>query len=166
MITNSKKITSIFFVLLGLVPLLFILLIAIKKHDIRQRMKKELEQKHLQTIILPENRVTWMDDHEIWVNNSMFDIHTQKLENGIYTFTGLYDEEETRLVEKAKNAAGKNNEQNKLLAQLFKSLPVFCEESSDSFSFYSLRISHHYFLVFYPVHQYKEIPTPPPQVYC
>lgn len=70
-------------------------------------MKQELKYQTLQTVIVSENEVVWMDKHEIWVNNSMFDIHTKKLESGIYTFTGLYDKDETMLVEMERNAAGK-----------------------------------------------------------
>lgn len=126
-------------------------------------MKGELEKRHLQTIILRENEVTWMDEHEIWINNSMFDIHTKKLENGLYTFTGLYDEEETLLVEQERDATGKNNHQNQLLARLFKSLPVFYVPSGEilypalPYAYSTSFISQN------PVHPFREILTPPPQ---
>lgn len=126
-------------------------------------MKEKLESQQLQIIIIPENEVTWMDKHEIWVNNSMFDIYTKKLEHGIYTFTGLYDDDETILVEQERNAAGKNNEQNKLLAQLFKCLPGFCNQYSEiqnplcEHDCYSSLISP------IPISQFREILTPPPQ---
>ncbi|MBP7316102.1 MAG: hypothetical protein KA968_12865, partial [Chitinophagaceae bacterium] len=122
--SNKKKIAAIFFILLGLSPLLFTLFISIKKEQIHYKMKMEFEKGALQTVVLPENKVVWMDKHEIWVNNSMFDIATKKLENGIYTFTGLYDEDETSLVEKEKESSEKNNEQDKRLSQLLKTLPI------------------------------------------
>lgn len=127
-------------------------------------MKEELEEKQLQTIVLPEGEVTWMDKHEIWVNNSMFDIHTKKLENGIYTFTGLYDEEETRLVEKERTAAGENNDQTKLLAQLFKCLPVFCTQNNDVADLACQYDSYNQIVSPNVVSQFREILTPPPQV--
>ena len=133
------------------------------KHDIRKRMKEKFESHQLQTVTIPENEVTWMDKHEIWVNNSMFDIVTKKLENGVYTFTGLYDDDETELVELERNAAGKNNEQNKLLAQLFKCLPHFFNESTEilhplhQHDCYNSQVSP------IPVSQFREILTPPPQ---
>jgi len=126
-------------------------------------MKEKIENHQLITVTIPENEVTWMDKHEIWVNNSMFDIHTKKLEHGIYTFTGLYDDDETELVEQERNAAGKNNEQNKLLAQLFKCLPGFCNEYTEisnplpNHNFYNSLISTA------PISQFREILTPPPQ---
>lgn len=127
-------------------------------------MKEKLESQQLQTIILPENQVTWMDKHEIWVNNSMFDIHTKKLEHGIYTFTGLYDEDETILVEQEKNAAGKNNEQSKLLAKLFKCLPGFCNEHTEISTPLSGHNSFNSLISPLPISQFRKIPTPPPQV--
>lgn len=129
-------------------------------------MKEKLEERQLQTVIIPENEVTWMDKHEIWVNNSMFDIQTKKLENGIYTFTGLYDEEETILVEQERNTAGKNNEQNKLLTQLFKSLPVFCEQNNEPGCFFSLHDLYTPLILPGPVNPFRKILTPPPQVGC
>lgn len=162
--TEIKKITSLFFILLGFVPLLFILFITIKKQDIRKRMKEKLESHQLVTVTIPENEVTWMDKHEIWVNNSMFDIHTKKIEHGIYTFTGLYDDDETELVEKERNAAGKNNEQNKLLAQLFKCLPAFCNQQSETYFLLPEHNTYSSLVSATPINQFREILTPPPQV--
>lgn len=127
-------------------------------------MKEKLESQHLQTIVLPENEVVWMDKHEIWINNSLFDIHTKRTENGMYTFTGLYDDDETILVEQERNAAGKNNEQNKLLAQFFKCLPAFYNQPD---KIYDLTLLHHCFVSLIsqnPVNQFREILTPPPQM--
>jgi hypothetical protein len=104
-----------------------------------------------------------MDKHEIWVNNCMFDIHTKKLEKGIYTFTGLFDNDETVLVEQERKAAGKNNEQNKLLVQFFKCLPGYCEQyteitcPSSQYDRYNTLISPT------ALNQFREILTPPPQ---
>ena len=61
-----------------------------------------------------------MDDHEIWHNDHMFDISSKKLENGVYTFTGLYDEEETELVNAKKESDEKNQEEQTLLIRFFK----------------------------------------------
>lgn len=161
--TATKKISSLLFILLGFTPLLFVLIVSLQKKEIRHRMKEELGKKQLQTIVIPENEVTWMDKHEIWVNNSMFDIQTRKLENGVYTFTGLYDEEETRLVEKERNAAGKPSEQDQLLARLLKSLPVFCCELEEEFLLLPNNVNYRCFILAHPANPFREILTPPPQ---
>ncbi len=160
--TAIRKTTAFFFTLLGFTPLLFVIIITIKKHDVRQRMKEELESDQLQTIILPENEVAWMDKHEIWVNDHMFDIHSSKLENGVYTFTGLYDEEETQLVEQERNATGKTKEQNRLLVQFFKCLPLFCSQPTEIFRISTLDF-YNSFISTHPVNPFREILTPPPQ---
>ena len=152
------------FMALGLVPLLAVLFVLVKKHDIRHRMKEQLKSHSLQTIILPENEVVWMDDHEIWVHESMFDIRTKKLEQGIYTFTGMYDSEETELVSRQKENSEKNDPDTELLRHLFATLhTLFITPGSDPFD-HSIQVVN--FLandrgLALPVH---EILTPPPRV--
>ncbi|MEO5946711.1 MAG: hypothetical protein ABIP79_07825 [Chitinophagaceae bacterium] len=164
--TNKKKITAIVFILLGFSPLLVALFISLKKEQIRHRMKAQFEIKGLQTVIQQESEVIWMDKHEIWVNNSMFDIKSKKLKNGIYIFTGLYDKDETNLKEIEKNTTGENKEQNNFLSQLFKNLPIFCNLSVEQ---YQIKKNYNLFNSFISKDiqkPYKRIVIPPPQVYC
>lgn len=145
-------------------PLLFLLLTMLEKIEIREKMEKKLQTEKLQTIVLPEEKVIWMDKHEIWVNEHMFDIHSKKLENGVYTFTGLYDEDETELVKKERKSTGNNNGQDKLLVQFFKNLPALYNPATEDLN---LPTSHCFFNFFASqdsISQYKEIVTPPPQV--
>lgn len=159
-----KKISSAFFLLLGLVPMLFLLFVMLQKREIREKMNRKLETDKLQTIVLPEEKVIWMDKHEIWVNEHMFDIHSKKLAKGIYTFTGLYDTEETEIVKKERKATGDNSEQNKLLAHFFKHLPVFHESVIAGFSIATSQNPFNHFALQHSINQYIEIITPPPQV--
>jgi hypothetical protein len=162
-----KKIISLFFILLGLAPLLYIPIITVKKYEIRCQMKEKLEKQTLQTIILPEEEVIWMDKHEIWVNDHMFDIRSKKLENGIYTFTGLYDEDETILVMKEKKAMGKDKEENKILTQFFQCIhTVFYNQLAGTYSLAFLNNHISSLISGGAVAQFKEILTPPPQVSC
>ena len=126
-------------------------------------MKKELEIRELHTVVIPESEVIWMDKHEIWVNNSMFDIQTKELENGIYTFTGLYDEEETILVEKERNETGKADEKNKLLARLFKNLPVFFDQQDENSTSLSNHDNYGSWLSSGITDPFREILLPPPR---
>jgi hypothetical protein len=112
----------------ALAPLLFSLFITVEKYRIRKSMKEAFETHDLQTLRVPQNQVKWMDDHEIWINEKMFDILGSKLEDGVYTFTGLYDHEETKLVKMEKQGSPVNEKQTALLAQAFKSLPAFVIE--------------------------------------
>jgi hypothetical protein len=126
-------------------------------------MQEELEKGQLQTVIISESEVIWMDKYEIWVNNSMFDIRTRELENGIYTFTGLYDAAETLLVKQERNAAGETQEEDTLLSQLFKSLPEFCGQHKYCFDLLSRRDLYNPYITTPPPPPFREILTPPPQ---
>ena len=128
-------------------------------------MIEKLETSLLQTITINENDVVWMDDHEIWVNEYMFDIHTKKLENGIYTFTGLYDEQETDLVKKHKDTTEKNHEENQLLSSLVQLLQsVFIEDETNSLITDLKRIKYRPLILQNIPSPFISIITPPPQV--
>jgi len=127
-------------------------------------MKEKLETSLLQTITINEKEVVWMDDHEIWVNEHMFDIQTKKLENGIYTFTGLYDEEETNLVKKYKDTTEKNNEDNQLLSSLFQLLEsAFIEDDANSLITDLTIIEYRPLILQHMSSPFINILTPPPQ---
>ena len=128
-------------------------------------MKEKLETSLLQTITINEKDVVWMDDHEILVNEYMFDIHTKKLENGIYTFTGLYDERETRLVKKHKDTTEKNNEERQLLSSLFQLLQsAFTQDEANSL-ITDLVIPEYRPLILQNISSpFINIITPPPQI--
>lgn len=127
-------------------------------------MKEKLESQLLQTIVLSENDVIWVKKHEIRIEGRMFDIKTKKLVDGYYTFTGLYDDEETMLEEQQKKTTGQHNEENKLLSHFLKCLPHFFTEPIDYSYNTDTPSCIYYFLIKNPVTLFQEIPTPPPQV--
>ena len=133
---------------------------------IRHEMKEKLETSLLQTITINEKDVVWMDGHEIWVNEHMFDIHTKKLENGLYTFTGLYDEEETNLVKKHKDTTEKNNEENQLLSSLFQLFQSSFIDNVASSLITELIITEYRPLILHNMSSpFINILTPPPQAW-
>jgi hypothetical protein len=159
-----KKIVTFVFLLAGFMPVLFTLLFLFKQQLIRHEMKEKLETSLLQTITINEKDVVWMDNHEIWVNEHMFDIHIKKLENGVYTFTGLYDEQETNLVKKHKDTTEKNNEENQVLSSLFQLLEsAFIEDEANS-PITALIVTEYSPLILLHISTpSKNILTPPPQ---
>ncbi len=159
-----KKIIALAFLLAGFMPVIFTLLFLCKQQMIRHEMKEKLETSLLQTITINEKDVVWMDDHEIWVNELMFDIHTKKLENGMYTFTGLYDEEETNLVKKHKDTTEKNNEEKQLLSSLFQLLQSSFIDNEASSLITDHTITEYRSLILQPMSSpFINILTPPPQ---
>ncbi len=161
----SKKITASLLLIAGLLPLLLPLAVTIREKMIEMRMEEKLEDSLvLQTIVIPEKDVIWMDKHEIWVNEQMFDISSKKLENGIYTFTGLYDKDETMLVKQEKESSEKNNSTSGELAKVFQTLlQLFYQDSElrgpnvDSSTLYP------FFTAAKIAYPFRPILTPPPQ---
>jgi len=160
----AKKITGFFFLLLASFPLMLILLLNIQQQMIWSIMKEKLETENLLTITVAENEVVWMDKHEIWINDRMFDIHSKTIQNGVYTFTGLFDEKETLLVKKHKDSTEKSREENKLITQLFQCLQNIFLPGYQYTCFTSLKniYSNSYFTPD-PSQPFLAILTPPPE---
>lgn len=129
-------------------------------------MKAKLEHQQLQQITVPASEVIWMDKHEIWINESMFDIQSFKLENGVYTFVGLYDDDETEIVKDQEKNGRKSKEEAQVLAQLFKWLHNTYKETSEEKVFLApvLQIFKNNNSFFIPL-SFKVVPTPPPRVF-
>ena len=159
-----KSVASIF-LLLSLWPLLTAFYFTIKETVIRHRMEKMLQSHVLQTVSVPEKEVIWMDDHEIWVNESMFDIRTKKLENGIYTFTGMYDADETLLVKQHQKSTKKQTGEERMLIQLLQCLrQLYTEPEDESFIGTLTAVDLHSFIYLGKTQFTPPILTPPPKM--
>jgi hypothetical protein len=161
-----KKITSLLLLLAVLSPLLFVLSFNIQQQIARHRIKEQLEKQLLHSITIADRDINWIEEgREIWVNGKMFDIETTAHHNGTTTFTGLYDEEETLLVNQL-NKHSSNNPlaDNRLLNQLFKCLhTIFYTRNHDIL--FSADTQQFLFNPNHPglISQFRTIPTPPPQ---
>lgn len=128
-------------------------------------MKERMEEQWLLTVTVSENDINWVKPgKEIWLNNRMFDIKSSSNENGIYTFTGLYDDDETRLVKQLQINQQENSAGNKVLAQLFQLLMSPYDNLSLQLTFYK-KIKTEFLLTATPrlSTQSISIITPPPQ---
>ena len=161
---SLQKTSGFLFFALGTSPLLMVIFFSVRENLIRLQMEKKLESHTLQTVLIPAEKVIWMDEHEIWINESMFDIRTQKLEGGVYTFTGMYDAEETILVLRQQKATKKQTDQDRLLIQLLNCLKNLYSQSPEH-SFIALTSTgiHQSFLFLRLPDFVPAIPTPPPQ---
>ncbi len=130
-------------------------------------MKEELESKMLHSITLNSNAIHWVKKgKEIVVDGRYFDVKSIVYTiNGTAIVTGLFDEEETALVQELQKNQKKNNSQGtKQLAQFFQLLLVMPDNPHDNNSGYIL-LSNQRFPVIAPatVAAFKTILTPPPQ---
>lgn len=103
-------------------------------------MKERLEEQLLQTITLEVKDIHWAKaEKEIWVNNRLFDIKSSVYYNGLFTFTGLYDDDETLLITQLqKNHQQENNTGNKILLQSLQLFPITFENPVEGLLSYLL----------------------------
>ena len=164
--TATKQTTAFILLLLAAMPLVYILFVRVQQQSIRKNMKERLETEVLQTLTIPENEIIWVKEgKEILVNGRMFDIKSTHLQNGVYVFTGLYDEKEADLLKHLKKNQQNGTSENKLLVQLFQYLQscyynqqseiVFCENMNFENLFTNTPSLHSGFITIF---------SPPPQV--
>jgi hypothetical protein len=110
--------------------------------------------------------VVWIKyKKEIHLAGRMFDIKSIQLEDGHYTFTGLYDDEETTL---KKNLAGAMNPENKKtshrLIDFFQRLQVIVTDTEpENFFACIFKSKTRVYQIHISENPFKRIPTPPPQ---
>ena len=130
-------------------------------------MKEELECKMLHNIILNSDEIQWTrKGKEIVIDGKLFDVKSfAQTVNGTTVVRGLFDVEETALVQQLEKNQKENNSQGaKQLAQLFQLMLVMPEYPQENNSL-SILLSSTRFPVIEsaPVAAFKTILTPPPQ---
>ena len=164
-----KKIAAILLLLSGCVPLLFIIFFHIQQQRIHHKMEEAIEEHVLYSINVAEKKVHWIEKgKEIIIDGRMFDIKTLKFKDGVYTFTGLFDDEETLLVkqleEKHKGGSVSDNKMMTLLFQWLRS--VFNETHKENVSAANLLSQQFFISNKMPVlSQFISILTPPPRLW-
>ena len=70
----------------------------------QQQMEEKLEKAHLQTLSIPVSEVKWFrENKEIIVGQKLFDVKSVINRDGIASFTGLYDDQETNIKTQLEN---------------------------------------------------------------
>ena len=152
--------------LLTAAPLFAIFLIQQQQKKIQYEMKDRLEEQWLLTVSVFQEDVHWIKPgKEIWLKGRMFDIKSSNIKNGTYTFTGLYDEDETMLVKQLQKNQPENTAGNKVLAQLFQLLMSPIDYFSLPLTF-TKKIQTEFLATATPLLStpFISIITPPPQV--
>lgn len=115
---KGNHIIPVFFLLITLAPTLFMGGLQVLQFYIRQRMEAALEKESLVTITVPAAGVVWYEEgREIKVNGRMFDIESYTVKDGLFTALGIYDDEETRVVN-LMNGHWSERDQQHLVVQL------------------------------------------------
>src|SRR5687767_10293251 len=88
------------------------------QYSIKKRMEASLETEALTRIRIPATDVVWYEEgREIMVQGKMFDIKTYSISNGIFTAEGIFDEEETEVVNRL-NGHWSEKQQTHVVIQL------------------------------------------------
>lgn len=145
---------------------MLVFFLTIRQHHIRDRMKEELEKQLLHTITVSNEDIHWVKKgKELLINGRMFDVKNAEQKTGSTTFKGLYDDEETFLInqlDKSRNKRSPANDQ--LLSGFFKCLlSIFFDESG--YALYSPDKSHLSPGYVFPglLSQFLAIISPPPK---
>jgi hypothetical protein len=163
--TATKRASSCLLLLLAALPLAYTLLTGIPKMAIRHKMKERLETQLLRHITVAAKDIHWITDgKEISVNGRMFDISTSHFENGVYFFSGLFDEEETTLQKQIQKEQQDQTAGSKQLFQLFQLLHALYSSPQEELLAAENISGVHGIPDASPLAlQFKSIPTPPPQ---
>lgn len=162
-----KKIITGLLLAIVLAPLSYHFIFQAKQQSIQHRMKEQLEEKMLHSLVLSKDDLHWVKPgKEIVVEDKMFDIKTiEYRENNTVFITGLFDHEETLLVRQMKkDLEEENTTNNRQLVQIFQlmqALPDAQPEQQDSPGL--LVAQQHFFNEALLPSPYKMILTPPPQ---
>ena len=162
--TLVPKIIVVCLLLLMATPMLVPVWYKLQQWDIKKQMVGLLKERQLQTLRLAAKDVVWMDKHEIWVNEQMFDVASSVLIDGTYTFTGLYDAEETKFVNKQMKAGAEDSKQQQRTIQIVKWLnfQYIVNEPITGYTRLASKIS--YPLVSIKISTvFKKLTTPPPR---
>lgn len=165
--TATKKVAGILFILLGTTPWLFVFIFLIRQEVIRHKMKEELEKDiPKQVLIIPDDDIHWVKKgKEVFFNQRMFDVKTMASYNGVTTFTGFFDDQETALKKQLSEGWDKNaTQRNQLLAQMIFSLQ--CTLAANSSGEFTGTICNEVIPALITASlpdSYQAILTPPPQ---
>ena len=163
----TKKAVSICLLLTGIIPWLCVLGFYIQEQVIQHRMEERLEESMIyHTVAIPDNEIHWEEEgREIWVHGKLFDIKSSHSENGVTSFTGLYDYEETALKKQLKENLDRNDDKDsQLISQLITSLQqLFFEENATTARLLFITRSAFSYTTERLPYPYCDISTPPPQ---
>ena len=95
----SRKNIVLFLLLTASIPTLLVILFNVNRIYIREKMKTKLEKEFLITIHIPFKDIQWVKKNkEILFEGRLFDIKSIRSKGDLYIMTGLFDDDETTLV--------------------------------------------------------------------
>lgn len=167
---HFKKHISLFLLVLAASPLIISCLIAIEQCYIRHEMLEKLENESLHMISLHADQVKWeKKDKELILGSTLFDVKYSIKKNNSILFYGLYDQEESRLLQRIEENTANNNEEKTITSIMvflthltflnIKPADFSLEPTDDPMTQYLKKTS-------IPLSPYLNFFSPPPDVFC
>ena len=163
-----RTITAFFLLVLLAVPLLVLSVLQLRQVYIQQRMEARLEAGMLKTIFIPLHKFQQLNSHEILVDNKLFDVKTLQVTSNGYLATGVFDEEETTVLQQIDKSGGAHTSKDTpVYAQAFQLLQDFYfQHDGEPCLAFKLKTE----LFQNPIPQlplyYRQVVSPPPQAHA
>lgn len=163
----SRKIKALVLLVVILAPLSYGCISEIRQELIRAEMREKLEKESLEKLVIHTGDIRWYEHgREIMVHDRLFDVwDIRTLGNGLLELTGLFDEEETRLVRQMEESREQENQPSGVLASLFQAM-TGADMPADFMSHDGLPASLVIHAGFYDTRlpeMFRGMRTPPPQ---
>jgi hypothetical protein len=115
-----RIITALFLLLLVAVPLIFLSALQLRQWHIRHTLEERLEAGLPKTFFVPKNNWQPLNSHEILLHKKLFDLKQVQEQASGYLVTGVFDEDETAVVQQIANTCQqKNAKEDPVFAQFF-----------------------------------------------
>ncbi len=96
---------SFFLLLIISLPFFYTVVMQLKQKQLKLHAQERLERQFLQTVILPSGKLKWNEKgKELLIDGRLFDVKSYKFENDKVVLKGIYDDEESILLEQLENA--------------------------------------------------------------
>ena len=106
-----RKITAYGLLLITALPLILNLCLIVSQIIVQHRMVEKIEHANLVTIHINTAELTWTrEGREASINGHLFDVENYSTSGNTVTLTGLFDEDEDKLVSQLENAEQNQNE--------------------------------------------------------
>jgi len=130
----KQIIVSLVLLVITSIPCLLFVYYQSAQWYIRHEMEEKLEKEQLQSIVIPVSDVEWYKENkEIIVGGKLFDVKSVVYRDGMASFTGLYDHQETNIKAQLENLDSDDDENAKnQSARNLISILLFKEEDLKS----------------------------------
>ncbi|HUQ97104.1 MAG TPA: hypothetical protein VM010_05535 [Chitinophagaceae bacterium] len=127
-----RRIISVFFGLLLALPLLYLTGLQVKQAYIKYSLEERMEAHLLKTLFIPKQDWQRINSREIIIDGKLFDLKSVREKGDGYLVTGVFDEEETAVVQQLdKTCKGQTTKNAALFNEAFRLLQQFFYQAAD-----------------------------------